>query len=448
MDLRFQRKLRPVAILTLFFFAWISIEPWNYTVWAQTAQKNGDRPAAATASKSTSGKFEESLRAAKKVVEELDQDVASGKDITLQLESLKGYKQNLEAADPEIRAEFASTEAFIKQKKLPKAILARYAKTLKEYQANLKALTDQIDALSQLEAERKQAEADNDRPLAQKKQKDLQVRIKAVRDQLKTQVREPRHQPEKPSEIPNRTRELRPLKTSWLKPVMDWLVPSAYAAEPPPPGPADLAETLETPQTQEIHDLAVQLGSTPVALYEFVRNNFKYEPYVGSVKGATQTLKEKAGNEWDQASLLIALLRAAGYPARYVVGTVEIPVDQAMSWLGLEDANMAASLLYTQGRSTSLIYSGGKISSIRTRQVWVSAYVPFLHSRGAATGPGDTWVDLDPSMKTQTATQTLSLTGAPVFDSTAYLSTFRTQSPVDFYKGQLSAIRLREQVPI
>lgn len=119
MDLRFERKLRPIAALTLFFFAWISIEPWNYAAWAQSGA-NPDvgaqyiAPASAKQkSKTTSGKFEESLRAAKKVVEDLDQDVTSGKEITLTLETLKGHQQDLEAADPEIRAEFASIEAFI-----------------------------------------------------------------------------------------------------------------------------------------------------------------------------------------------------------------------------------------------------------------------------------------------------------------------------------------------
>jgi hypothetical protein len=48
-------------------------------------------------------------------------------------------------------------------------------------------------------------------------------------------------------------------------------------------------------------------------------------------------------------------------------------------------------------------------------------------------------VDLDPSMKSQTVSQTITLTGAPAFDQTGYLLTFRTESPLDFYKTQLQA---------
>jgi hypothetical protein len=77
----------------LTFFAWISIEPWNSAVWAQSPPKQGERPAAPATSKTSSGKFEDSHRAVKKIVEDLDKDVASGKDITLQLEALKGHEQ-------------------------------------------------------------------------------------------------------------------------------------------------------------------------------------------------------------------------------------------------------------------------------------------------------------------------------------------------------------------
>ena len=46
------------------------------------------------------------------------------------------------------------------------------------------------------------------------------------------------------------------------------------------------------------------------------------------------TLDKKRGNAVDTASLLVALLRSANIPARYVYGTVEMPVDKAMNWVG------------------------------------------------------------------------------------------------------------------
>jgi len=52
------------------------------------------------------------------------------------------------------------------------------------------------------------------------------------------------------------------------------------------------------------------------------------------VQGAQDTLDKKRGNAVDTASLLIAMLRSAKIPARYVYGTVEMPIDKAMNWVG------------------------------------------------------------------------------------------------------------------
>jgi len=105
------------------------------------------------------------LRAVKKAVEDLDKDVASGKDITLQLEALQGHKQAIESVDPQIRADFSATEKFLKDKKLPQVILDRHAKAVADYDINYKTLKGNLDSIIQLEADRKQAEAQNDHSL-------------------------------------------------------------------------------------------------------------------------------------------------------------------------------------------------------------------------------------------------------------------------------------------
>ena len=51
----------------------------------------------------------------------------------------------------------------------------------------------------------------------------------------------------------------------------------------------------------------------------------------GSVQ---DTLDKKRGNAVDTASLLIALLRSAKIPARYVYGAVERLIDKAINWVG------------------------------------------------------------------------------------------------------------------
>ncbi len=76
-------------------------------------------------------------------------------------------------------------------------------------------------------------------------------------------------------------------------------------------------ETWEVRFTQEIQDLARKLDYDPVKIYNWVYNHIAYEPYDWSRKGGQVTYWNKRGNEWDTSSLLIALLRIAGHPARY-----------------------------------------------------------------------------------------------------------------------------------
>lgn len=53
------------------------------------------------------------------------------------------------------------------------------------------------------------------------------------------------------------------------------------------------------------------------AIFNYVRDNLDYEYYANSRKGASKTLKTKAGNCCDHANLIVALCRASKIPARY-----------------------------------------------------------------------------------------------------------------------------------
>ena len=432
----FFRTLRILSAIVLFFFCWTYMPLYSLVAYAATSQGQGSGgkgqgktadPSQSPLAKgghggsgdTTGERFEKALDTIRENVSRAGEKTGRGEGATEEIEAIKAKRAEIESADVEFKKEFAATEKKLKDAKLPKEILDRHAKFVKHYEDNLKELKTNLDDVEK-------AKTTSDR------------RAKIEKARLHLDKINPRtaHKPFNPTRLPSRTREIKSVRTSWIDKTMDWLIPSAEATENLPTS-ADLAETLETPQTQEIRDLAQKLGGTSVSLYEYVRNSFVYEPYSGSTKGATQTFKEKTGNEWDQASLLIALYRASGVPALYVVGTVEIPIDKAMSWLGVEDPKMAGSLLATLGRPTSIVYSGSKITALRTQQVWVRAYVPFLYSRGATTGAGDMWVDVDPSFKGQAITTTLTATGMPVFDQAGYLSTFRSESPLDYYKSQL-----------
>ena len=129
---------------------------------------------------------------------------------------------------------------------------------------------------------------------------------------------------------------------------------------PQPPVEADLEETPETILTQDIKELADNL-KTPVAIYEYIRNNINFEPYYGSRKGAVGTLNQRGGNDYDQASLLIAMLRYKNIPARYVRGTVEVPIEKVQGWTGTETPEASVKVLGSLGIPTASMVSGGKI---------------------------------------------------------------------------------------
>ncbi|MEE9910187.1 MAG: hypothetical protein K4571_00555 [Deltaproteobacteria bacterium] len=169
-----------------------------------------------------------------------------------------------------------------------------------------------------------------------------------------------------------------------------------------PPSDADLAETIDVQLTPAIKAKAAELGYSPVKIYNWVRNNVEYVPTYGSIQGADMCLQTLQGNDFDIASLLIALLRASNIHARYVYGTIELPIDKVMNWTGgFTSANAALTFIASGGTPVGAIISGGRISSARLEHVWVEAYINYAPSRGARhiTGKGDTWIPLDASYK-------------------------------------------------
>lgn len=195
------------------------------------------------------------------------------------------------------------------------------------------------------------------------------------------------------------------------------------------PTAADLAETSEVQFTPEIRAKAQELGNSPVKIYNWVRNNIVYEPYYGSFKGAAQTLAEGAGNDFDQASLLIALLRVSNIAAKYSYGTIEIPAEKAMNWVGgVSDPRIAATILATQGIPVKLMLAGGTVKAIQLEHVWVDVWVDYFPSWGARhkLGGEDTWISLDPSFKQSSFKQGMDMYGLMGFNADQFLQEYIT----------------------
>lgn len=204
----------------------------------------------------------------------------------------------------------------------------------------------------------------------------------------------------------------------------------------------DLAETIDTTQTQAIKDLAVQLHNNPTEIYTWVANNIRFVPSYGSIQGADMTLQTKRGNAMDTASLLISLLRTAGIPARYAYGTVQMPVDKAMNWVGgVTVPEAAANLMQQGGIPTSLVATNGVITHVKFEHTWVEAWVDYEPSRGMKNVEGDNWIPMDASYKQYDYTQpTVDLKTAVPFDAQGLVNIINQQSTVNEQEGWLQNV--------
>lgn len=169
--------------------------------------------------------------------------------------------------------------------------------------------------------------------------------------------------------------------------------------------------TSETEATPEILALARALKNDPRLIFDYVHNTIDYIPIYGSLNGATATIYARRGNDWDQASLFIALMRAAGYQARYVVGNVTYPTDRLANWVGLP-ANAVQNAFQNGGVPWAW---GTQPNTIRLARTWAQAQI------------SGTWYTFDPAMKEYQDTAGLSgLNSILGYNSSTFMS--RAQS--------------------
>lgn len=216
------------------------------------------------------------------------------------------------------------------------------------------------------------------------------------------------------------------------------------------PSDADLGETDEIVLTDAIKAKAAELGKNSVAIQNWVRNHIEWVPTWGAVQTADTVLASGRGNAFDIASLTIALLRASNIPARYQLGTIELPVAQTMNWVGGAQVPAAAQQLLAQGgiANTGIIMNG-KIASIRMEHVWASAYVNYAASKGAVDGGADAsppqhpninanangWLPLDASYKQYQYAPGMDLQKAVPLDAKALLDSAQLGATVNEAEG-------------
>lgn len=437
--------LKVIAAVVLCFFTWTSGGVFSIAHAAQDAVKK------------EKVKEQQKMKAEgpevrfAKATEELQEALSAPKvDIETKKQRLKAAKTEIETLDPEIRKQFAETEKRLKDAKLPDEILQRHHKFVKRYDDNLAELKGNIERVEKA-----------------KTQKDAEAEIEKTEKHLKRVKSPSRHQKLDPNNLPHRQpkaqkreprmkkeefeKDLKKDKHAWKNAkriqvavngsLVGLLASNSINAIAPTAD--DLAETVEVQFTPEIRAKALELGNNPVKIYEFVRNNIEFVPTWGSIQGAQMTLLTKQGNAFDTASLLIALLRAAGIHAHYVTGSIALSIDKIMNWTGgFSDPMAALDFMSSGGIPTKGLVEGGKVVAGRLEHVWVEAFINYIPSRGAKhkQGKGDTWISLDPSYKQNTFTQGIDIKSTVPFDAQSFLTQIQSTATINEAQGYITGI--------
>jgi hypothetical protein len=134
---------------------------------------------------------------------------------------------------------------------------------------------------------------------------------------------------------------------------------------------------------------AAELGNDPQNIFEYVRS-LGYESYKGSLRGTRGTLWSEAGNSVDQASLLIAMLRGSGIPARYRHGALDTARAQELILSMFTDPQGVIGHT-PEGIKVADPANDLQLLDETVDHWWVEAYLP-----------GQGWTHLDPSFSQAT----------------------------------------------
>lgn len=181
-----------------------------------------------------------------------------------------------------------------------------------------------------------------------------------------------------------------------------------------------------------LDELARALKNDPDLIYEYVRNNIEYYPVWGVQKGALGAVMDNQGTAFDQAMLMVELLRRAGYTASVVKGEINLTPAMVQEWLGIDVAKACPVVMRFRSGSVPITNVNNNISiscpsdltttlsSIRVGHVWVSATIS-----------GTAYV-FDPSYKPHTLKSGLNVPTIANYSQTTFLERSRigsTSSP-------------------
>lgn len=465
--------LRRISTVVLFAFTSLTLQPLQAVAQSRLTQSNAPKNGAASEDEQYARLLNDIQDGAKRGAGK----AAKGQSTRSETKTLRQQTLQLQALQAQIDQSFSSTEAQLKAANVSPEILARHSAAVAQYQARqseFKRLLKTVEDADDQDDEGHRASG-----------------LVGMSTWLEKNNKKKTHTPLDPAKLPWGAPKAAPrmpaeTKTAWYQNLtQDYKVQLAQASgltsigsiqftHPPEPTQApqgaDLAETPDVQLTPAIRAKAKELGNNPVTITNWVRNTIQYLPTWGSIQGADGTLKTLRGNAFDTASLTIALLRASSIPARYQFGTIDLPTEQAMNWVGgVQKPEAALDMMYQGGIAARGLTSGGRITTIRMEHVWVNAYVNWTPSRGNKQGGGaatpkistpdgvlqhvnpngnlNAWVPLDASFKQYSYTQGMDLKTNVPLDANALLAAAQQGATVTSnYAQNLNQANLQTQL--
>lgn len=356
----------------------------------------------------------------------------------VEMQEILRLRDEIGVLKDEMVDEFMQVKAYIKEHRLPAVALQRNQAALSSFKKETNRLLRNIERLETAANPKQQARA-----------------YAAIQAQLQTARFTRRHQALDPNKLPFRTPNAdvrKPFKrVQDLQALVKDVLPAVQVAstdplagllEGPPayaaPSPEDLAQNTEIQITPEIQALADSLGNQAAAIYDWVRDNIQFVPTYGSIQGANMTLQTRNGNAFDTASLLIALLRASGIPARYAYGTIAVPPETLLNWVGGVDTVPAAQNLIGQGGIPNVaIVFDNVITEVEMEHAWVEAYVDYVPSRGERNLEGDRWISMDASFKQYSYTPEMDFRAGAPLDVNALVQDINANALIDEVEGSI-----------
>ena len=446
MDFKETRLCKVISVVVLFFFTWSYAggRDLAFAAGNPKAPRTKQQTTAQPSAKSAAARLNDLMDA---LDDTLKDDTLNPKEAKRQI---KNHRDAIRALDSEMRDELAATGKRLKDKKMPAEIQARHARFVEHYESNMAQMMADVD------------------DLIGSRDADFDAKRTKARNHMEQSRPKPKHPTLDPNKLPHRaaeptTKQPRTNKADFgtqsaaINPLTATPIliaangdlaglldggESFVVAAADAPTSADLAQTIEVQFTTAIANKAAELGHDPVRIYEWVRNNVEFAPTYGSIQGADYCMQTMQCNAFDTASLLIALLRASDVPARYAYGTVEMPIDRFMNWVGgFTNATAALDFAASGGIPTKGLREGGTITRAQLEHIWVEAWVSMEPSMGAVqSATGKRWTQLDASYKQYTYTDGVDIASVVPFDAGALVGDLVSSATINEAEGWVTGV--------